>query len=284
MTNSTQDFIRRATRLPTPSDVLVRLMDLMKSPDASLDSICKLFRTDPALSTRLLKIANSVFYGLRGQVTSVRHAIVLLGFKTIRSLVVTVWTHSLSNNYVDPPLPALLHALFRHSAASGIVSTEVAKLIAPQHMDDAFLAGLLHDIGRMAIVCEQGDKYFNEVFNQRTSSRRQFLELEQQIFGFNHAQLGAELAEIWGFPEFLKQSARHHHDERLSLKKDPVSAIVGIADLLSNEYFDNIRHDVRRGSLPGSLLTFTGLDSEEKLKDFLEHCEQRFEDLISEIQ
>ena len=278
-----EEFVRSATRLPAPPALVVELIRLSNDPDTDLNKIVNLFQSNPALSARLLKLANSVFYGLRGEVTTVNRATVLLGFKTIRSLAVTVWTHSLSTEFQDEHLQSQLSTLFLHSAACAIVGQEIAKKIAPQYQDDVFLAGLLHDFGRLAMVCEMNHGYEQMVRKLHGTDRDLIFNAEFKEYGFNHAELGAKLAETWGFPAFLSDSARNHHKDGLILETQPIPAMVFMADKISNTILENIAPHVKPDSFLAEAWKALGLENPDSIQAFTDHCEEQIKTLLGSM-
>jgi len=278
-----QAFIKSASRLPAPPALVMKIIRMTNDPDTEISDIVELFQTNSALSARLLKLANSVFYGLRGEVTSVYRATVLLGIKTIRSLAVTVWTHSISNEYQEEELQDLLSTLFLHSAAVAVIGQEIAKRVGPSYMDDVFLSGLLHDFGRLAMLCENLDTYENSLLKLKSRDRDDLFRAEAETFGFNHAELGGALATTWGFPEFLVQSAENHHNPSLCLESQPIPTMVFLADKLANAVLENVANGVKPFSAEPSTWALIGIEDVESQTAFLSDCKEKLENLLASI-
>ncbi|EFK95641.1 metal dependent phosphohydrolase [sediment metagenome] len=160
-------FVGRAEKLPTLPTVVNHLIDAVNDPDASVDGLATLLQSDQMLSVRLLKVANSVFYGLSGTVSTVRRAVVVLGFKTIRSLALAIWTRSFRDRVRSDWERQAQETMFVHSLTTAVAASLVApRLGFAASQEDCFLAGLLHDIGRVALISETGDWYREAILEQ----------------------------------------------------------------------------------------------------------------------
>jgi len=153
------EFIRNASRLPAFPSALARLVKTMEAADSSADDLAQVIETDSGLAARLLKVANSSFYGRARSVASVRQAVVVLGNRTVRSLALAVWTHTFCPKPGVKADAAIQVTLYCHGIATALIAKQLAARIDPSLCEDAFLAGLLHDIGRVALVFQLGRKY-----------------------------------------------------------------------------------------------------------------------------
>ncbi len=277
-----EEFVKRARRLPAPPNLVTRLMTLVKDPNVDVDQVAELFRQNPSLTAKLLKLANSAFYGLRGEVSRVHHALVLLGFKTVRSLVVTVWTHSVASENTHPEASQFLRGIFVHGVATAVVAHELCERKLPKQAEDAFLAGLLHDIGRLALACELGTLYDDKLLKVADAEKFDTLELEHDVLGFNHSDLGALLMKQWALPSVLADAAALHHEADISFNEQPVLASVAVADSLVTELEYNVAlQSVRPNRSP--LFSSFGLADDEKRASFLEHCRERVLELLHSV-
>jgi len=277
------EFIETATRLPAPPALVAKLIKLINNPETQIEEIVSLFQTNPALSIRLLKLANSSFYGLRGEVQTVRRATILLGFKTIRSLAVAVWTHSLSTQFREEVLSEMLSTLFLHSAGCAVLGAAIAKRIAPDYQDDVFLAGLLHDVGKLALICEKSRDYKNMLDHLSADSTEDRVLQEIHMFGFGHDQLGAFLTETWGFPDFLIESSALHHQKNLNLETQPVPAMVTMANTLANAFFNNLGPPLKFTDELEEIWLILGLNKQEDIQDFTEKIKQDIQDMLGSM-
>ncbi|HPI93911.1 MAG TPA: HDOD domain-containing protein [Deltaproteobacteria bacterium] len=216
--------------LPPMPQVAQKAREVITNPASSFKDLAKVIETDQAIVTRILKIANSPFYGLSGKVSSVQHASVVLGAKTLMEVL----TLACSSEILGQTLSGYdLDAgeLWKHSLAVASASQTIARRVNPSLEQDAFSAGLIHDAGKLIL-----DPYIlerKEAFNAFVEEGSQtFLNAEQHILGFDHAQLASDACEQWHIPSHIALAIRHHHDPSPS-GGDQLSYIVHMADAIA---------------------------------------------------
>lgn len=192
--------------LPSIPAIANRVMVAVADPATSADDLREILEQDPALSSRVLKVANSSLYGLRREVDALRHAITLLGFRTVEAMVMAA---SLRDIFAHFGLSEKL--LWEHATMAGVISGRLASY-GPIDLerDVAFTAGLLHDIGKIALSNVYREKY-NSVILRTYNDGVPFIEAERDVFGFDHAVLGAHVADKWRLPPILVAAIRCHH-------------------------------------------------------------------------
>lgn len=269
------EFIQGASRLPVLPQVTVRLLKALDSPDSSSRDIARIFEVEPALTARLLKLANSSFYGQRGNISKVQNAVAVLGSKTIRSLALTVWTQSLRSAARTREEMALLLPLLAHGLAAGIAARLLATRMKPALAEDAFMAGLLHDIGRVALVAQLGTKYQALVLDPALSEGVTLHEKEATALGFDHRGLGSALMESWALPPFLVEVAERHHDRLATPADSLLVAAVALADNFATRMRFNLALDAPRAG-QDELAVFFGFNQPSEIDEFLETCKGWF--------
>jgi len=199
--------------LPTSPAVVSSVMGLTSNLNTGVDKLSQALSSDPALTAKVLRLSNSPFYGRSRSVRSLSEAIMILGFSTIRSLVVATSAHSMFNQGKNK---ALENSLWQHSLAAAMGARMVAKRIGERSLiEEFFLGGLLHDIGVLVILKKMPDEFariLNEV--QRSGDNR--VVVEQAILGFTHADLGSIVLERWNFPSILATAVRSHCQPELA--------------------------------------------------------------------
>lgn len=216
--------------LPPMPQVAQKAREVIANPASSFKDLAEVVETDQAIVTRILKIANSPFYGLSGKVSSVQHASVVLGMKTLMEVL----TLACSSEILGRTLPGYdLDAgdLWKHSMAVASASQIIARRIKPSLEQDAFSAGLIHDAGKIILdpyILERKDT-FKAFVNE---GARTFLSAEQHILGFDHAQLASDACEQWHIPSHIATAIRYHHDPAPS-GGDQLSFIVHMADAIA---------------------------------------------------
>jgi putative nucleotidyltransferase with HDIG domain len=210
---------------PFPA-IALKALNLMAGTDTSLFQLCNLIRPDPAFSAEVLRIANSPLVAFPKNITNVLQASMVLGFRRLRSVIITV---GLRAYLAGTPTP-VLHSCWRHCVATGMI----AERIAATHFRDkdlAYTAGILHDIGRIAMAVGSPDLY-DQVRIQGADQPRELLETERALYGIDHCQAGATLAKNWHLPDAFLKVIAHHHD-REAQTGDEVASIVAVSCLLA---------------------------------------------------
>jgi uncharacterized domain HDIG len=226
-----QQLVQAVRDLPALPEVVVRVMRLAEDPRTDAQSIARVIATDQAMAARVLKLANSAFYGLPRRVSTLSEAVVILGFRTIKNLAIAASTFELLNREVAGYW-LQRGELWRHSLACAIGAQLIARRVRLPVSEEAFVGGLLHDIGKVAInlfVREQ----FDQIMERALQDRIPFVEAEQAVLGFNHAMAGGLIAEKWNLPPLLVSVIKYHHQPSSAPEKEPMISVVHLADLLS---------------------------------------------------
>jgi putative nucleotidyltransferase with HDIG domain len=215
--------VENINSLPTIPSTLKQISKIIEDPVISLKEIGDFISNDPALTTKILKIVNSAFYGFPGRISSASHATVLLGSNVIKGLLVGASVFELMQN-------AML-GLWEHSLGCAITSRLMAKRKGLKDYDDIYAAGLLHDIGKIILLLEFPKEY-KEAMNEAKLKNITIVETEGDHFIANHADIGSWLAEKWLFPRNLVEIIKYHHNPHLSKNAPIETAIVHLADIL----------------------------------------------------
>ncbi|MCS6950669.1 MAG: HDOD domain-containing protein [bacterium] len=226
-----QQLVQTIRDLPALPEVVVRVMRMTEDPRTDAQSIARVIATDQAMAARVLKLANSAFYGLPRRVSTLSEAVVILGFRTIKNLAIAASTFELLNREIAGYW-LQRGELWRHSLACAIGAQLIARRVRLPVVEEAFVAGLLHDIGKVAInlfVREQ----FDQIMECALKERIAFVEAEQAVLGFNHAMAGGLIAEKWNLPPSLVAVIKYHHQPSSAPEREPMISIVHLADVLS---------------------------------------------------
>lgn len=197
--------------LPTLPQIAGEVLSIAGNPSSSMKDLSRVIHRDPALAGKVLKIANSAFYGLRQQVGSLQLAIVVLGLKKITNLVTSVSVFNMFQKDKDDTVFNRVK-FWEHSAGTGQVARILARRSGLETDGEEFVGGLLHDLGKIII-----DQYFGEQFkeiielmkNDETLSSE---EAEKQVLGAGHSKLGGWLADKWHLPTVLVECVTYHHN------------------------------------------------------------------------
>jgi putative nucleotidyltransferase with HDIG domain len=193
-------------RLPPFPAVALRTLNVLAGTDTSLKELCDLIRPDPVFSAEILRIANSPLVAFPKEITSVLQASMLLGFRRLRRLVITVGLRS----YLDNSSTPLLRSCWRHSAACAMVAERAARWNSIDR-DFAYTAGILHDIGRV-VLATLGAPSYATLIERAADQTWDVLQNERELFGMDHCQAGRLLVTAWKLPEDFIAITSHHHD------------------------------------------------------------------------
>lgn len=201
--------LERVDEISTLPTIALRLMAVASDPDSGAADLKHVLEADPALSARVLRCVNSAGYGLPKRVTNLQLAISYLGFRQVRNLAMTACVSDVFKT--DETVgPYRRSRLWRHLVSVALCARLIAARQRLPNFDDAFLGGLLHDLG---IIIE--DQHAHEDFvrmMQAIDRRTTLVELERQYLGFDHTEIGARVAEMWNFPKAVCACVQHHHD------------------------------------------------------------------------
>ena len=276
--NDLKSFIEQLHHLPTLPPVAIKLLTLVDSEDSSLSEVSRLIKSDPALSSKILRIANSAHFGTSRQVSTLESATGLLGFDLIRSVALSVIVFDcfkpsagLSTSLVD---------FWRHSICCAIASELLAERFAQPHAQEAFVAGLLHDLGKLVFFCWNAEEY-GKIIQENRLVCGLLLNREEERLGMGHARAGKLLMEYWKFPSPLVMSAWLHHQPPSQFGPEPLKQLPFIVKCANN-----LCHMYRLGNSGSSkidldgqqLQQFTGL-SEDELDELSKQILCRFEEV-----
>ncbi len=218
--------------IATLPEVTVRIIQIVENPKSTARDLHDVIKNDPALSTRLLKVVNSAFYGLPGQISSVDRAIVLLGLSAVKNISIAAsMTHMFKSGSSVEGLSGI--EMWRHSVAVGVASRLLTTAQGRPAVEESFLAGLIHDLGLM-IERQVFGKQLGEVIAKHNTQGGSFCQLEQEIIGADHQAFGMALASKWRFPTGLCTAIGYHHRPMdLAPANRELSVLIHVADVLA---------------------------------------------------
>ena len=237
----------------TLSPVAVRLMQLISNEKSTIQAFEKVIKMDPTLVVRLLKLVNSPFFGLRQEVDSISRAVVVVGTKNLRNMVVTA---ALKNVFAQTsPENVFSRArLWLHCAAVSICSQMISERIFGQKGEDAFLCSILHDIG-MIVQDQAARDRFVHTCSTYDPDAGPFIEHERAAMGTDHCEIGGLLAEEWNLPVDVVDGIRYHHDMEKETVPSSILGIIQIAHYLVSK-LDYTAIPGMKAVLPGGLTAY----------------------------
>ncbi len=229
-----QSAIQEISHIATLPEITLRIIRLVEDPDSTAQDLNKIITNDPALGARILKVVNSAVYGLPGQSGSINRAIVLLGLNAVKNIAIAASLNKLfRGGQVCPHFNA--RDLWTHSIAVATGTRLLAKKISLGLPDEAFLAGLIHDLGIMVEMQARRGKFTEAIENMENAHGAVTLrQAETSFLGANHEQFGAALCKAWKFPaSFAYVTGFHHRPMELAENHRTLTALVHIADIVA---------------------------------------------------
>ena len=226
-------IVDRVSSLPTLPDVIAKLIPIMQDENAHIQDLIDVVSFDPAIATRLIKVANSAYYGFMKKITTIRNAVVVLGFRQVKSLALGISVLD-SMNMVGKDVLIDREGFWIHSAGCAMASDALCEYIKNVDRETAFTASLLHDIGKLVLDAVFNDEYKKVMEN--IGDDRCLFEVEEEVLGFTHAEVAGWLCELWKFPADLTYPIMfHHHPESAVSIWKVISSVVHCADYLSKK-------------------------------------------------
>lgn len=276
-----RSIVESVTDLPTLPTVLAKLTRLIADPNSSAADINEALSRDQGLTTKILRIVNSPYYGFPRRISTLTNAVVILGYNKIRNLAMSSFVYKSLNTRITFR-KFNIRELWRHCLATAMFS-EALVTSSLKIGEDAFICGLLHDFGKGIMGQYARDDLF-QVISQTTQKNTLFYQAEKDLLGYNHAEIGAEVAERWNLPKVIVSVLRSHH-EPFSLEGEErhLAIVVNFSDILARSLALGHPGDDQIPDLKPEIWEFMGLtwDEVETLMRKVEQELRRTEDFFS---
>lgn len=225
--------IHEISHIATLPEVTMKIIQLVEDPDSTAQDLNKVISNDPALGARILKVVNSAFYGLPGQIGSINRAIVLLGLNAVKNIAIAA---SLGKLFRGGKISQHFDArdLWTQSIATATGTRLLAEKVGLGLPDEAFLAGLIKDIGIMVEIQAKRPQFVEVVEKVHSQPELKFRDVEMDIIGATHEHFGAGICKLWKFPaSFAYVTGFHHHPWDLPATNRALTNLVHVADIIT---------------------------------------------------
>lgn len=223
--------------LPAIPEVVAEVMALTDNPDTGLSAVSEVIERDPALTAKLLKISNSPYYGMRQVVGTLKLALVILGIREVRNIVLGVSVlDALKNERVESILGK--RGYWDHSFGSGALAKRLGEHFGLGMQGEDFVAGLLHDMGKL-LLWRKMEREYEAVHKESEEYGRPLHVVEEQAFGFNHANVGLVLAQHWNLPASLTDAIGYHHEDDAQMGKADNAKLAAVVRLANEALHDD---------------------------------------------
>jgi putative nucleotidyltransferase with HDIG domain len=222
--------LKYAPSLPSLSSISNALRELLTAEQSYTAQISEIIRRDPSLTSRLLRLVNSVYYGLSTPVNTIEEAVFYLGIRQIRQLAMVTPViedfQRLAGGYAFP-----WREFWQHCIGTAIMTREVISLVHVQSDEGDYVAGLVHDVGKI-VMASAFPEHFSEIHRLAQTTGRDLIDIEKSVLGLDHTHVGAMYLRSHNLPDLLIQTAQHHHCPQNAERHQMVVAAVQIANLL----------------------------------------------------
>jgi len=223
-----EKIILKSVDLPTMPHVAAKTMQLLSDPKVSTNDLQKIISSDSVLAANILKISNSALYGCSREIKTLSQAVVVLGFRTLRNIVISASTSAMYRRK-GQNFSLKDKILWEHSICCSIGALVIAKKIKYPEPEEAFIAGLLHDIGIIVLDNSLGETYV-EILKEAFNSDNSLINLELNHIGFGHHQVGYIIIRNWNFAKILQDAVGHHHHPENESADPTLTQIVSMAN------------------------------------------------------
>ena len=274
--------VSEISHIATLPEITLKIIELVEDPSSTAQDLHNIISNDPALCSRILKVVNSAFYGLPRQIGSINRAIVLLGLNAVKNIAIAA---SLTKLFRGGDLCSNFSAkdLWVHSIATAAASKLICDQLHLGLADEAFLAGLIHDIGimvEMQAMRHELLQVFEDIkFDDDGVPDRDMIEAENRLLGADHQAFGAGLCEAWKFPKSFTYVTRHHHEpQELPVANRMLASIVYVADRVAGQAGYGFRADLMDLTISPEAVADLGITLEQ-IDSVREGLPQAFDDI-----
>lgn len=279
-----EDIVSKTPDLPSVPATAIRVMQETQRAEANAASVARILTTDQAISARVLRLANSAYYGLSRRVNDLQESVVVLGMRTVKNLATVASTYP----WMKKPLSGYNlgpEEMWRHSFGTAVGAQITAQASGKCSPDVAFTAGLLHDLGKTALSIWLESK-IGAIKLYATREQIPFDAAERKILGYDHCQVGAYMARHWNLPEEIENAALYHHRPDASPDPSPITDCVHLGDYLTTTMGfglggDGLHYEFSTKSLERLGLSESDLD---KLTDDFVEGYEAYEALFDELR
>ncbi len=226
---SAEKIVQSIGDLPAMPHVAAMVVDKLSNENATPRDIHQLIEKDQGLAARVLKVANSPYYGACRSIATVKDAILFMGFDSIRSVVLTA---VMKGVFAETGLAEKL--LWEHSIGCAVAARTVGRAVGYPGNEEAFLAGLMHDVGKAVLFLRRSSE-MSEIMQDVYNGDMTFADGEKQVFGFTHSEIGQLVADKWRFAVNIEEAIAHHHHPDESQTAPQVAHIVSLANSMCHK-------------------------------------------------
>ena len=272
-------ILEKLNDIPTLPVVATRVTELINDPNSSSGDIADVLKKDQVLTAKVLKLINSPYYGIPGEVTDVKRALAYLGFNTLAQLVLSISVIGVFQGNKNTKFS--LQAFWKHALGTAVTAEVIAKKIGYKKPEECFTCGLLHDIGKIVLLQIAPEEFFR-VVEFAEANKMSFYEAERRLEVPTHGYLGEYIADKWRLPMVIRMSIRYHHTDVAKMETildsmKPVVQTVALANQLVVKNNIGYSGDASGGLVNEEILAPLGL-TEADLPNLMERAQKNIDD------
>ncbi len=226
-----REWLKNVKDLPTLPAIAFQVLELMDNPSASAAQMGRIISADQGLTMRVLQVANSAFFGFPRRIGTINLAVVVLGFDTLMSLVVSLclndsmsrWKRKITFDYVE---------YWKHCVFTGIAARMLARQSGYRIPGEAFVSGVIHDIGKV-ILSRYFPGHFEQILKRAQSDNQPLHRVERELIRTNHGEIGGWLADLWNLPVHIVEAVTYHHQPEKAKGYPALTALLNLSDWLT---------------------------------------------------
>lgn len=272
--NNLKNQVQNIINLPPLPNITMEIIGMIDNPNINVQTLSKAIAKDQVITTKVLKVANSPFFSYPRVISTVDFAITILGFETVKEIVLSASYIGHFKNYKNDQFNT--ESFWLHLISSSVISREIAKAIKYPLVGEAFIAGLIHDIG-FFIMSQFFQKEFSQFLEIYATEEKNIIQIENEIFGSTHAEIGSWLLEKWNFPPQLVEAVKHHHSPENATINPKLTTIIYYTEYFSqNLKIGNFQLEDKIITNFDYLKTI-GIDNEQALVGIYENNKENFD-------
>jgi len=277
--NNPRQLVDGMEKLSSIPLVYERLNEAMFSQRSNVGQISSIIMQDAGLSARLLRIVNSAYFGFPRRIDTVSRAVMVVGTQQLHDLALA--TSIVKQFQRIPDRFVTMESFWKHSVACGMVARVIAGLNRESNIERFFVAGILHDVGRL-VIYERIPDLADEVFSRTTKAPAPLFRIEQETIGFDHAAVGGALINTWRLPGSLEESVRYHHMPQRAQRYRVEASVVHAADVIAHAMQIGSSGEHCVPPVDGEAWKFLGLKP-ENLSQIFELVDRQLEDVLKTL-
>jgi len=266
--------VQNIINLPPLPNITMEIIGMIDNPNINVQTLSKAIAKDQVITSKVLKVANSPFFSYPRIISTIDFAITILGYEAVKEIVLSASYIGHFKNYKNDQFNT--ESFWLHLTSSSVISREIAKSIKYPLVGEAFIAGLIHDMG-IFIMSQFFQKEFNQLLELTSKEDKNLLDIENEIFGATHTEIGSWLLEKWNFPPQLVEAVKYHHTPEKASINPKLTTIIYYTEYLSQ----NLK--IGNFQLEDKIITnfdnlkIIGIDNEQELIGIYENNKENFD-------